>query len=97
MRRVVELSHNWIRFPTTAEDMTEAKVLWQRHFRLPSIIGALIGFKLRCKNLSCTVILRRLFNGLLLHGVQQYSFLLQFDLIQFVLLQQNNSLQVSGL
>ncbi|KAK9891083.1 hypothetical protein WA026_013406 [Henosepilachna vigintioctopunctata] len=36
MSRVVEQSHNWIRFPTTAEDMTEAKVLWQRHFRLPS-------------------------------------------------------------
>ncbi|KAK9870618.1 hypothetical protein WA026_008178 [Henosepilachna vigintioctopunctata] len=41
MSRVVEQSHNWIRFPTTAEDMTEAKVLWQRHFRLPSVIGAL--------------------------------------------------------
>ncbi|KAK9876865.1 hypothetical protein WA026_015098 [Henosepilachna vigintioctopunctata] len=41
MRRVVDQSHNWIRFPTTAEDMTEAKVLWQRHFPLPSIIGAL--------------------------------------------------------
>ncbi|KAK9879541.1 hypothetical protein WA026_006611, partial [Henosepilachna vigintioctopunctata] len=38
--RVVEQSHNWIRFPTTAKDMTEAKVLWQRHFRLPSVIGA---------------------------------------------------------
>ncbi|KAK9881852.1 hypothetical protein WA026_018045, partial [Henosepilachna vigintioctopunctata] len=43
MSRVVEQSHNWIRFPTTAEDMTEAKVLWQRHFRLPSVIGALDG------------------------------------------------------
>lgn len=41
MSRVVEQSHNWIRFPTTAEDMNEAKVLWQRHFRLPSVIGAL--------------------------------------------------------
>ncbi|KAK9882772.1 hypothetical protein WA026_023194 [Henosepilachna vigintioctopunctata] len=41
MSRVVEQSHNWIWFPTRAEDMTEAKVLWQRHFRLPSVIGAL--------------------------------------------------------
>ncbi|KAK9891207.1 hypothetical protein WA026_013522 [Henosepilachna vigintioctopunctata] len=41
MSRVLEQSHNWIRFLTTAEDMTEAKVLWQRHFRLPSVIGAL--------------------------------------------------------
>ncbi|KAK9892551.1 hypothetical protein WA026_020534 [Henosepilachna vigintioctopunctata] len=39
--REVGQSHNWIRFPTTAEDMTEAKVLWQRHSRLPSVIGAL--------------------------------------------------------
>ncbi|KAK9872679.1 hypothetical protein WA026_018813 [Henosepilachna vigintioctopunctata] len=42
MSRVVEQSHNWIRFPTTAEDMTEAKVLWQRHFRLPSVIDEYI-------------------------------------------------------
>ncbi|KAK9869584.1 hypothetical protein WA026_003336 [Henosepilachna vigintioctopunctata] len=41
MSRVVEQSHNWIRFPTTAEYMTEAKYLWQRHFRLASVIGAL--------------------------------------------------------
>ncbi|KAK9883670.1 hypothetical protein WA026_001839 [Henosepilachna vigintioctopunctata] len=41
MSRVVEQSHNWIRFPTTAEDMTEAKISWQRDFRLPSLIGDL--------------------------------------------------------
>ncbi|KAK9880545.1 hypothetical protein WA026_011782, partial [Henosepilachna vigintioctopunctata] len=41
MSRAVEQSHNSIRFPTTAEDMTEAEVLWQRHFGLPSVIGAL--------------------------------------------------------
>ncbi|KAK9891644.1 hypothetical protein WA026_015610 [Henosepilachna vigintioctopunctata] len=41
MSRVLEQSHNWIRFPTTDEDMTEAKVSWQRHFRSPSAIGAL--------------------------------------------------------
>ncbi|KAK9878715.1 hypothetical protein WA026_023508 [Henosepilachna vigintioctopunctata] len=41
MSRVVEQTHNWIRFPTTAESMSEAKVLWQKHFRLSPVIGAL--------------------------------------------------------
>ncbi|KAK9882295.1 hypothetical protein WA026_020404 [Henosepilachna vigintioctopunctata] len=94
MSRVVEQSHNWIRFPITAEDMTKAKVLWQRHFRLPSVMSALDCTQIEIKNLGCKVILSRLFNGLLLHGFQQYSFLLQFDLIQFLLLQQNNPLQL---
>ncbi|KAK9873247.1 hypothetical protein WA026_021736 [Henosepilachna vigintioctopunctata] len=55
MSTVVEQSHNWIRFPTTAEDMTEAKVLWQRHFRLPSVIGALDYTQIEIQSLGCTV------------------------------------------
>ena len=40
INRIVEQSHNWIRFPSTADEMKEANVLWQRHFRLPTVIGA---------------------------------------------------------
>ncbi|KAK9887433.1 hypothetical protein WA026_022368 [Henosepilachna vigintioctopunctata] len=57
MSRVVEQSHNWIRFPTTAEDMTEAKVLWPRHFRLPCVIGAVdcTQIEIQIESLGCTV------------------------------------------
>lgn len=41
LNRIVDRSHNWIKFPTTAATMNDAKVLWQRRFRLPTVIGAL--------------------------------------------------------
>lgn len=41
MDQIVEQSHNWIKFPTTVAQMNEAKALWQRSYRLPTVIGAL--------------------------------------------------------
>lgn len=41
MDRIIDKSHKWIHFPATAAEVNEAKVLWQRHFRLPNVIGAL--------------------------------------------------------
>lgn len=42
MNRIVQRSHNWIRFPSTEAEINEAKVLWQqKQFRLPTVIGAL--------------------------------------------------------
>lgn len=41
MDRIVEQSHNWIKFPTTVAEMNEAKTLWHRSYRLPTVIDAL--------------------------------------------------------
>lgn len=41
MDRIIERFHNLIRFPTTAAEMNEAKILWQRHFCLLTVVGDL--------------------------------------------------------
>lgn len=41
MNRIVAKSNDWIKFPSTAIEINQAKALWQRNFRLPTVIGAL--------------------------------------------------------
>ncbi|KAK9872274.1 hypothetical protein WA026_017078 [Henosepilachna vigintioctopunctata] len=91
MSRVVEQSHNWIRFPITAEDMTEAKVLWHGHFRLPSVIGALDCTQIEIKKLGLHgdfVYFSTVCFFMVSNNIVSFSSLI----IQFVLLEQNNPL-----
>ncbi|CAH2012606.1 unnamed protein product [Acanthoscelides obtectus] len=39
--RIVQKSNIWIRFPTTCEDLLNAKDAWQEKFNFPSAIGAI--------------------------------------------------------
>lgn len=38
---IVEKAPNWIKFPSTIQEVNEAKLLWQTRFNLPTVIGAL--------------------------------------------------------
>lgn len=41
MDRIIERSSNWIHFSTTVSEMNEAKLMWQRHFNIPTATGVL--------------------------------------------------------
>lgn len=41
MDEVFEKGHNWIKFPSTVQEVNNAKLKWQTRFRLPTVIGAL--------------------------------------------------------
>lgn len=38
---IISQANEWIKFPTTEEEITEAKQLWQNKFRFPTAIGAI--------------------------------------------------------
>lgn len=39
--KIVSRAHHWIHFPTTINEINEAKIVWQRRFRMPTVVGAL--------------------------------------------------------
>lgn len=39
--KIVDKAHHWIKFPSTFEEMNEAKEEWSAKFHIPSVIGAL--------------------------------------------------------
>lgn len=41
MNQIAENSQRWIRFPSTAAAINEAKIMWQRRFSLRTVLGAL--------------------------------------------------------
>lgn len=41
MDRILEKANNWIYFPSTVQDINNAKVMWQTRFNLPTVVGAL--------------------------------------------------------
>ncbi|XP_046688202.1 putative nuclease HARBI1 [Homalodisca vitripennis] len=41
MDKIIDRANFWIHFPATVEEINEAKIQWQRNFRLPTVIGAL--------------------------------------------------------
>lgn len=38
---ILEKVDNWIHFPSTVQEINNAKVMWQTHFSLPTVLGAL--------------------------------------------------------
>lgn len=38
---IIEKAANWIKFPSTVQEVNDAKLLWQTRFNLPTVIGAL--------------------------------------------------------
>lgn len=40
LNNIIEKAGNWIHFPSTVEEMNEAKILWQSRFRLPTVVGS---------------------------------------------------------
>ncbi|XP_046688403.1 putative nuclease HARBI1, partial [Homalodisca vitripennis] len=41
MNCILENADNWIHFPSTVQEINNAKLMWQRNFDLPTVVGAL--------------------------------------------------------
>lgn len=40
-RKIFEQAENWIKFPTTREDILQAKLKWQQSYTFPTVVGAI--------------------------------------------------------
>lgn len=49
MDQILLKAEDWIKLPATFQEVNAAKLLWQRHFRLPTVLGALDALTLKLK------------------------------------------------